>query len=67
MKEVLSDPEIREKICEKTREKLKDPEIKKKQKENTKLAILKRSPEERSESIRKGWETRRLKKLQQEK
>lgn len=66
MREVLSDPEIREKISRITKEKLSDPEIKKKISENVKLGISKLTPEQRSERIRKGWETRRLQKLQQE-
>jgi len=66
MREVLSDPEIREKISKITKEKLSDPEIRKKISENVKLGISKLTPEQRSERIRKGWETRRLKKLQQE-
>jgi len=66
MREVLSDPEIREKISKITKEKLSDPEIRKKMSENVKLGISKLTPEQRSERIRKGWETRRLQKLQQE-
>ena len=66
MREVLSDPEIREKISKITKEKLSDPEIRKKISENVKLGISKLTPEQRSERIRKGWETRRLQKLQRE-
>ena len=62
IREALSDPEIREKISRTTKEKLSDPEIRKK----IKLGISKLTPEQRSERIRKGWETRRLQKLQQE-
>ena len=65
MREVLSDPEIREKISRITKEKLSDPKIRKKISENVKLGLAKLSPEQRSERIRLGWETRRLKKLQQ--
>jgi len=66
MREVLSDPEIREKISKITKEKLSDPEVRKKMSENTKLGLAKLTPEQRSERTRLGWETRRLKKLQQE-
>jgi hypothetical protein len=65
MREILSDPEIREKISRITKEKLSNPEIKKKMSEKSKLNAEKLTPEQRSEKIRKGWETRRLKKLQQ--
>jgi hypothetical protein len=66
MREILSDPEIREKISRITKEKLSDPEIRKKISEKVKLSAEKLTPEQRSERIRLGWETRRLKKLQQE-
>ena len=66
MREVLSDPEIREKISKITKEKLSDPEVRKKISEKVKLSAEKLTSEQRSEKIRKGWETRRLKKLQQE-
>ena len=66
MREVLSDPEIREKISRITKEKLSDPEIRKKMSEKVKLSAEKLTPEQRSERTRLGWETRRLKKLQQE-
>jgi hypothetical protein len=66
MREILSDPEIREKISKITKEKLSDPEVRKKMSENTKLGLAKLTPEQRSERTRLGWETRRLKKLQQE-
>jgi hypothetical protein len=66
MRDVLSDPEIREKISKITKEKLSDPEVRKKMSENIKLGLAKLTPEQRSERIRLGWETRRLKKLQQE-
>jgi len=66
MREVLSDPEIREKISRITKEKLSDPEVRKKISEKVKLSAEKLTSEQRSERIRLGWETRRLKKLQQE-
>jgi hypothetical protein len=66
IREVLSDPEIREKISRITKEKLSDPEVRKKISEKVKLSAEKLTSEQRSEKIRKGWETRRLKKLQQE-
>ena len=66
MREVLSDPEIREKISKITKEKLSDPEVRKMISEKVKLSAEKLTPEQRSERIRLGWETRRLKKLQQE-
>ena len=65
MREVLSNPEIRKKISEITKEKLSDPEIRGKISENVKLSLAKLTPEQRSERIKLGWETRRLKKLQQ--
>jgi len=66
MREILSDPEIREKISRITKEKLSDPEVRKKISEKVKLSAEKLTSEQRSERIRLGWETRRLKKLQQE-
>ena len=66
MREIYSDPEIRERLSKISKEKLSDPEIKKKMSENVKLGISKLTPEQRSDRIRKGWETRRLQKLQQE-
>ena len=66
MREVLSDPEIREKISKITKEKLSDPEIRKKISESRKKYLEKLTPEQRSERVRLSWETRRLKKLQQE-
>lgn len=65
MREVLNDPEIKEKISRRTKEKLNNPEIKKKIREGVKRAFLETPPEVRSERVRKSWETRRLKKLQQ--
>jgi uncharacterized membrane-anchored protein YjiN (DUF445 family) len=66
MRKVLSDPEIREKISKISKEKLSDPEIRKKISEKVKLSAEKLTPEQRSERTRLGWETRKLKKLQQE-
>jgi hypothetical protein len=66
MREVLGDPEIREKISKITKEKLSDPEIRKKISESRKKYLEKLTPEQRSERVRLSWETRRLKKLQQE-
>jgi hypothetical protein len=66
MREILSDPEIREKISRITKEKLSDPEVRKKISEKVKLSAEKLTSEQRSERIRLGWETRRLKKFQQE-
>jgi hypothetical protein len=66
MREVLGDPEIRKKIGMISKEKLSDPEIRKKMIENIKLGLSKLTSEQRSERVRLSWETRRLKKLQQE-
>jgi hypothetical protein len=66
IKDHHNDPEFRKKQEEKAREALSDPEIRKKISEKVKLSAEKLTPEQRSENTRKGWETRRLKKLQQE-
>jgi hypothetical protein len=64
MREILGEPEIKEKISKIVKEKLSDPEVRKKMSENIKLGLAKQTPEQRSERLRLGWETRRLKKLQ---
>jgi len=66
MREILGEPEIKEKISKIVKEKLSDPEVRKKMSENIKLGLAKLTPEQRSERLRLGWETRRLKKLQRE-
>lgn len=68
-KKKSEDPEYKEKVmlgAEKKRLKLNDPEIKKKMSNKAKERNANRTPEQRSEIVRKAWETRRLKKLQQE-
>ena len=64
IKKKWEDPEFREKMSESVKKQWEDPEYRKKMNESRKLGRSKLTPEQRSEKIRKGWETRRLKKLQ---
>jgi len=66
MKKMWDDPVQREKACKSMKKAWDDPEIREKRIEKMKLGVAKLTPEQRSERVRLAWETRRLKKLQQE-
>jgi hypothetical protein len=66
MKKMWEDPVQREKACKSMKKAWEDPEIRERRIEKMKLSVAKLSPEQRRERVKLGWETRRLKKLQQE-
>jgi len=66
LKKACENPEIRESRRKSAKKNWEDPEYKKRASENMKLGYSKLTPEQRSERVRKSWETRRLKKLQKE-
>lgn len=59
-------PEFKEKMSDAIKQHYNDPEIKKKMSIEAKERNAKLTPEQRSERVKKSWETRKLRKLQQE-